>query len=156
MYFFAVDERKENILKVGRTANIVQRLRNYNVGRIKDVELNYLAIVKNPFLIENCIKFTLKKQKVYENKEIYEVDPVKLKKVINDCYCKYVTKKENNTMYEEIADLLGLYSYTKDKVNIKPYVVINNSIIKKQSSIKNKPKKVPKKISKKVTKKKNT
>jgi phage anti-repressor protein len=35
IYFFAVDERKPNIFKVGRTHDIIQRLRNYNVGRIK-------------------------------------------------------------------------------------------------------------------------
>lgn len=58
-------------------------------------------------------------------------------------------------MYEEIAELLGLYSYTKDKVNIKPYVVINNSIIKKQSTVK-KNSKISSDKPKKVTKKKNT
>jgi phage anti-repressor protein len=68
IYFFAVDERKPNIFKVGRTKDIIQRLRNYNIGRIKEVELKYFAIVKNPLLIENCIKFKLKKEQVYVNK----------------------------------------------------------------------------------------
>ena len=40
------------IFKVGRTKYIVQRLRNYNVGRIKKVELKYFTLVKNP-LFEN-------------------------------------------------------------------------------------------------------
>ena len=31
-------------------------------------------------------------------------------------------------MYEEISYLLGLYSYTKDKVHIKPYVIIGKNI----------------------------
>jgi phage anti-repressor protein len=42
IYFIAIDERKPDILKVGRTNDIVKRLRNYNVGRIKDVDLKYL------------------------------------------------------------------------------------------------------------------
>jgi hypothetical protein len=35
IYFFAVDNRKQNIFKIGRTKDIIQRLRNYNIGRIK-------------------------------------------------------------------------------------------------------------------------
>jgi hypothetical protein len=54
IYFFAVDEKKMD-WKVGRTSDIVQRLRNYNVGRIKEVDLKYLAIVKKPLLVEKCL-----------------------------------------------------------------------------------------------------
>jgi hypothetical protein len=128
IYFFAVDDRKQNIFKIGRTNDIVKRLRNYNVGRIKEVDLKYLALVKNPLLIENCMKLQLKKYKLYENKEIYTIEPNKIKKIINDCYCKYVSKKENNDLYEELANLLGLYSYTKDKINIKPYIIIGKNL----------------------------
>ena len=28
-------------------------------------------------------------------------------------------------MYEDISNLLGLYAYTKDKINIKPYIIID-------------------------------
>jgi len=54
IYFFAADERKPNVLKPGKASKIIERLRNYNVGRIKEVELKYLALVKNPLLIENA------------------------------------------------------------------------------------------------------
>jgi hypothetical protein len=111
--------------KVGRTKDIIQRLRNYNIGRIKEVELKYFAIVKNPLLIENCIKLKLKKEQVYVNKEIYQVNVNKLKKIIDECYCKHVSDKKNKQMYEELATLLDLYAYTKDKIHIKPYVVID-------------------------------
>lgn len=53
------------------------------------------------------------------------MDPGKLKKIIVDCYCKYVTNKENNTLYYELAQLADFYFYIKDKKNIKPYVIIN-------------------------------
>lgn len=59
IYFFAADERKNDILKPGKASKIVDRLRNYNVGRIKEVQLKYLALVKNPLLIEKCIKILL-------------------------------------------------------------------------------------------------
>ena len=124
IYFFAVDERKPNIFKVGRTQDIVQRLRNYNVGRIKEVDLKYFALVKNPLLIEKCIGFKLEKQRLIPDREIFTVEPKKLKKIIDDCYCKYVSKQQNEELYKEISDLLGLYAYTKNKINIKPYVII--------------------------------
>ena len=125
IYFFAVDERKPNLLKVGKTKDIVQRLRNYNVGRIKEVDLKYFALVTNSLLIENCVKLKLKANQVFENKEIFKVEPSILKKVIDNCYCKYVSSKKNEEMYNDISHLLGLYSYTKDKKNIKPYIIIS-------------------------------
>jgi phage anti-repressor protein len=128
IYFFAVDERNPELLKVGKTKDIVLRLRNYNVGRIKEVELKYFALVKNSLLIEHCIKLKLKANQVFENKEIFRVEPKILKKVIDDCYCKYVSSKKNEEMYEDISHLLGLYAYTKDKVHIKPYVVIGKKL----------------------------
>ena len=109
---------------MNRTQDIVQRLRNYNVGRIKEVDLKYFALVKNNFLIEKCIGFKLENQRYIPGREIFKVDPKKLKKMIDECYCKYVSKKENEELYKEISDLLGLYAYTKDKINIKPYVII--------------------------------
>ncbi len=57
IYFFAAHERKEDIFKVGKSSSIVERLRNYNVGRIKEVHLKYLALVKNPLLIEKSVSF---------------------------------------------------------------------------------------------------
>ena len=128
IYFFAIDERNPTLLKIGKTKDIVLRLRNYNVGRIKEVELKYFALVKNSILIENCIKLKLKANQVFENKEIFRVEPKILKKVIDNCYCNYVSSKKNEEMYEDISHLLGLYSYTRDKIYIKPYVVIGKKL----------------------------
>lgn len=128
IYFFMVDDRKPNFFKVGRTIDIVNRLRNYNVGRIKEVDLKYFAIVKNSLLIENCLKFNLKNKQVFNNKEIYNTTSETIKKIIDKCYCKYISKKENEELYKELSDLLGLYSYSKNKVNIKPYIIIGNNL----------------------------
>jgi len=125
IYFFAVDEKKTDIFKIGRTKNIIQRLRNYNVGRIKEIDLKYLALVKNSLLIESCMRFKLKKNQIIKNKEIYQIEPKQLKKIINECYCKYVSKNKNENLYEELSNLLGLYSYCKDKINIKPFIIID-------------------------------
>ena len=40
-------------------------------------------------------------------------------------HCKNVTSKQNDKLYEELSDLLKLYSYTKDKINIKPFIIID-------------------------------
>jgi hypothetical protein len=93
IYFLAVDDRKKYIFKIGRTSDIINRLRNYNVGRIKEVELKYFAIVKNSLLIEKCIKYNLKNKAVFDRKEIFHTKPEIIKKIIDDCYCKYVSKK---------------------------------------------------------------
>jgi len=127
IYFFAVDDRKMN-WKVGRTSDIIQRLRNYNVGRIKEIDLKYLAIVKNPLLVEKCIKLKLKKNQVIENKEIFMAEPKIIKNTIKECYCKYVPENKNKELYEEMASLLGIYAYTKDKKNIKPYIIIGKNL----------------------------
>jgi hypothetical protein len=34
--------------------------------------------------------------------------------------------KKNEQLYKNISDLLGLYSYTKNKIHIKPYVIIRD------------------------------
>ena len=128
IYFFAADERKQDILKVGKSTKIVERLRNYNVGRIKEVELKYVALVKNPLLIEKCIKLLLKKKQVVSGKELFEIDPKILKKVIDECYCKHVSAKDNKDLYDEISNLLGMYVYVKDKLNIKPYIIIGKNL----------------------------
>ena len=126
IYFFAADNNKKNIFKIGISDDIVQRLSNYNVGRINEVDLKYMAIIKNSTLIEKCVKLKLKKNQVIPNREIYQISPEDIKKAIVDCYCKYVNKDENEELYKEMSDLLGLYSYVKNKKNIKPYVIIND------------------------------
>ena len=127
IYFFAVDNRKMD-WKIGRSANIVRRLSNYNVGRIKEVDLKYFAIVKNSLLIEQCIKLKLKDNQVIKNKEIFHTTSEKIKKIISECYCKHVSKNQNAELYEEISNLLGLNAYTKDKINIKPYIIIGKNL----------------------------
>ena len=102
-------------------------MRNYNVGRIKEVDLKYFALVQNSLLIEKCMKLKLKKNQVIENTEIYKIDAIALKKIIKNCYCTYVSSKANEKLYQEIADLLGLCAYAKDKVNIKPYIIIDKN-----------------------------
>jgi hypothetical protein len=127
IYFFVAgtDTKNNDLFKVGSTKDIISRLRNYNVGRINEVDLKFLSIVKNRKMIEKCIKLKLKTKQVYKNREIYKVDVNKIKETIVDCYCKYVTKKENDTLYEELTQLANLYAYVKNKKTMAPYIVID-------------------------------
>jgi len=74
------------------------------------------------------MKLKLNKNQVIKYREIYEIEPQKLKKIINDCYCKHISKKENEELYKELSNLLGMYTYVKNKVNIKPYIIIGNEL----------------------------
>ena len=100
----------------------------------KEVELKYFALVSNSLLIEKCIELALDDiltaddNKIYKNKEIFKVEPHILKQIIDECYCKYVSKKQHVTLYEEISNLLGLYAYTKYKIHIKPYIIIGKNL----------------------------
>lgn len=122
IYFFAADVGK---YKIGKSAGILTRISNYNVGRVEEVDLKYLALVKNRKLIEDCLKLELKPFEVFEGKEIFEVEPEHIEKVINDCYCKSVSLKEHKELQSEVTELFGFYSYVKDKTRIKPFVVIS-------------------------------
>lgn len=79
-------------------------------------------------LVEKCVKHKLKKNQVIENKEIYGIEPQNIKKIITECYCKYVPENKNKDLYKEMADLLGFYAYAKNKENIKPYIIIGKDL----------------------------
>jgi hypothetical protein len=74
------------------------------------------------------MKLQLNKYKIFKNKEIYKIEPKKIKNIIYECYCKNVSNKYNNDLYEELSNLLGLYSYTKNKINIQPYIIIGHNL----------------------------
>jgi hypothetical protein len=126
IYFFAVDD---NMFKVGRTTDIIRRLRNYNVGRISDVELKYFAIVKNATKIEQCIKILLGKHKYNQRREIYKINEIDLVKAINTCYKLHVSQSQCAETCEMIDNLLGLYNMCQSSKNIVPYVIIGLNIV---------------------------
>ena len=125
IYFFAVDETE--MIKPGKAGDILKRIRSYNVGRLKGVDVKYLALVKHRKLIEDCMKLKLVEYQVIEGREIYSVKPDNLKKIIDKCYCKYVSKEEDEELKETFKNMFGFYGYVKDKKKIKPFVVIDKS-----------------------------
>jgi hypothetical protein len=126
IYFFVIDKNHPKIVKIGRSADIVRRLSTYNVGRIKNVDLKYLAIVKKSDLIEDCIKTVLKPTLIKDH-EIFKVDLKKLKNVIENCYKKYISKQSNNKLFKAITDLLNFYNFSKASPKYEPYAVIDQT-----------------------------
>jgi hypothetical protein len=115
IYFSAIDKRYNNINKLERAGGengILSRIRDYNVGKIEEIDLKYIVLVKNAILIEACIKKKLFSQQLYDGTEIYVVSLKKIKEVIDYCYCTNITNEEHAELQKEIADLLGFYSYT--------------------------------------------
>ena len=111
-YIIAIDDRYNDIVKIGHTTDIIKRLRNYNVGRIKDIDLKFLAIVDNQKDVENCMKINLEKYRYIKQREIYKVDNYILEQILNNCKC-------------ENSYLCNMIEYLKNKVNIKPYIIID-------------------------------
>lgn len=127
VYLFFAADNMERFFKIGMTKDIVSRLKTYNTGRVYEVDIQFLAIVKNCRLIENCVKSKMRDSMVYKNRELHEIDAKKLKSIITRCYRKCVSKEANEEMYTEISNLLGLYKHLKNHKNHKPYVVIDKT-----------------------------
>ncbi len=68
-YIIAIDDRYNDIVKIGHTTDIIKRLRNYNVGRIKDTDLKFLAIVDNQKDVENCMKLIQKNIDIFKEEK---------------------------------------------------------------------------------------
>lgn len=113
VHFFASND-KTNFIKQNSIV-IKNKLRFYNIGRIKNDDINYYVIVRNSLLIKKFID--------NKKKEFVEIDKIRLKKALSECYCNYVKKKENEDLYKDMSNLFGLYKYVEDKKNMKVYCV---------------------------------
>ena len=100
-------------------------MRVYNVGKINEIDLKYLVLVKNSKLIERCIKDKLFNNEVIKNKEIFKINIKILKKIIYNCICKHMNENNYDELYNEVGYLLNFYKYTKKTKNIEPFIIIN-------------------------------
>ena len=122
IYFFVADPKYPDILKLGRTIDIISRLRAYNTGRIYEPELKYLAVVENSFLIESCVKLMLDKNRVYKNTELFKISADNMIEAIDKCYKKLTNQEANAKLYEEVSELLKMYYYVQ-KVSLSEKIV---------------------------------
>jgi hypothetical protein len=126
IYFFVVDKKYKNIIKLGTTSNLIERIRTYNTGRINDVDIKYASIVYDGDIIEKCIKnnYIVKQSQQLVNREIYNISADTLIKVISNCYKKHTSKDQHDNMYKDIASILDLYDFITSEKNVEPFVII--------------------------------
>jgi phage anti-repressor protein len=85
IYIIRASEAKDGLVKIGRTNNIVSRLRNYNTGQADDVELLYTYKTNDIVTTEACVKSLLVKHKYRKYKEVYQANLDIIKELVVGC-----------------------------------------------------------------------
>lgn len=101
IYIIRASESKDGLVKIGRTKNIVARLRNYNSGQADDVELLYSYRTDDIVSTEACVKALLMKYKYRKYKEVYQANLDIIKELIQGCVklgAKVQRKQEASVM----------------------------------------------------------
>lgn len=101
LYIIRASEHKDGLVKIGRSSDLLSRLRNYNSGRADDVELLYTYRVPDIVSAERCVKALLKKYQYRKYKEVYQADVDMVKELIKGCgdlSAKLHQKKQKMTL----------------------------------------------------------
>ena len=75
----------DNMYKLGRTKDLVQRLKAYKTGLADDPDVIYLYKTEDLVTVESCVKNMLKKKQYRKYKEVYQADPELIKYFIENC-----------------------------------------------------------------------
>jgi phage anti-repressor protein len=117
----------KDLFKPGRTTNLVNRFSNYNSGRLNDVDIRYVAVVKNEIAIEHCMSVKLDKYRYVKDSEIYKVNIDVIKQIISECSCKYMNKKEYLDVLSGMEEIFSFYNFLKEESEVIPFIIINKS-----------------------------
>jgi hypothetical protein len=82
VYFFRAGE---DVIKPGSASDMVKRLATYNTGRLDDVELLHVYQTDYRKEVERCLKKLMAEKQYKKRRELYEVDPDIVKKLIRGC-----------------------------------------------------------------------
>jgi phage anti-repressor protein len=82
IYVFRV---KGDILKIGYTEDLLQRLRNYMVGRVDDIDILASFKTSDRKKVEQCVKTFCQAKRYTPRKELYKVDENIIKRVMKLC-----------------------------------------------------------------------
>lgn len=72
-------------IKLGKTKNLVNRLRTYNSKSADDIVPIYVYETDDIDEVERCVKSYAKKHQYRKHKEIYKININTLKELIHDC-----------------------------------------------------------------------
>jgi predicted GIY-YIG superfamily endonuclease len=82
IYVFRV---KDGVMKIGYTKDMLQRLRNYMVGRADNIEILASFKTSNRKKVEQCVKTFCQAKRYAARKELYQVDEDIIKRVMRLC-----------------------------------------------------------------------
>ena len=77
--------KRDDVIKPGSASNMVDRLSTYNTGRVEDVELLHVYQTDYRKEVERCLKKLMAEKQYRKRRELYEVDPDIVKKLIRGC-----------------------------------------------------------------------
>lgn len=85
MYIVRASEHKDGLVKIGRSKDLLSRLRAYNSGRADDIEVLYMYKVEDLESAEGCVKSLLRQFKYRKYKEVYQADINMVKELLKTC-----------------------------------------------------------------------
>lgn len=85
IYVFEALNSDMTLYKIGRTKNLINRMKKHNSSSANDIKILFQSEVSNLEQVESCVKNALKNKQYRKYKEIYEVNLNVIKTIINDC-----------------------------------------------------------------------
>ena len=138
--------------KIGKTNNIQNRMNQYKVGRIDELQIVYVYITDDMDELEKCLKDCLNRKQIVENTETYKISLEEVKETIKYC------NKLNSQLLKQNKKLLkkdSSYLIMTERGNIDD-LMKKIGIVKKDKQKQLSKKKTSKKISKKEISKKSS
>ena len=94
IYVIRASSHKDGFYKIGRTDNLVKRLRTYRTGRLEDVEVLFKYRTDNLKSVENCIKQAMADHRYHKSREIFQADIDFIKGIATRCVGLSTWKQE--------------------------------------------------------------
>lgn len=85
IYVIRASDKKDSVYKIGRSQNLLARLRTYQSGKLEDIEVVFKWRTDNLKSMENCVKSFLDKERHMKYKEIYKANLEMIKMIIHKC-----------------------------------------------------------------------
>jgi len=121
--------------KIGKSDDIKQRMKEYNVGRISELPIVFVYLTDDIDGLENCLKDCLNRFKINKNKENFRIDLDMVKNTIKYCNKRNsILIKQNKKLMKGIDD--RKFVIIIDKENIDKVDELFNDInkLKKKES----------------------
>lgn len=85
IYVIRASGKKDSVYKIGRSQNLLARLRTYQSGKLEDIEVVFKWRTDDLKSMENCVKSFLDKERHMKYKEIYKANLEMIKMIIHKC-----------------------------------------------------------------------